>query len=160
MKLSNAKVSATLPVTNLDKVRSFYEQTLGFQPSRTPDAQGITYCAGGHTEFTVYTRPTPTKADQTAMSITVDDLDATLRDLRAKGVQPQDYNLPNVKTTNGIAEMGDTRGAWIEDPACNVIALVELKGEARSKFESMTDTTTTGRTSTTTTGTTSTTKTW
>ena len=42
----------------------------------------------------------------------VRDVEATVADLRGKGVAFEDYDLPGVKTINGIAELGGIKGAW------------------------------------------------
>jgi hypothetical protein len=47
-------------------------------------------------------------------------------DLRGKGVTFEEYDLPGVKTVNGIAELGGTRGAWFKDPEGNILSVVQL----------------------------------
>jgi hypothetical protein len=42
-------------------------------------------------------------------------------DLRGKGVTFEDYDLPGVKTVNGIAELGGIRGAWFKDLEGNIL---------------------------------------
>jgi hypothetical protein len=59
------------------------------------------------------------------VTIHVKDLDAEMDVLRKRGVRFQKYDLPGVKTVRGVAVMGEHRGAWIEDPAGNVIGLHE-----------------------------------
>jgi catechol 2,3-dioxygenase-like lactoylglutathione lyase family enzyme len=56
----------------------------------------------------------------------VRDVEATVADLRAKGVTFEDYDLPGLKTVNGIAELGGIRGAWFEDPEGNILSVVQL----------------------------------
>jgi catechol 2,3-dioxygenase-like lactoylglutathione lyase family enzyme len=54
------------------------------------------------------------------------DVEAAVADLRAKGVTFEEYDLPGVKTVNGIAELGGTRGAWFKDPEGNILSVVQL----------------------------------
>jgi catechol 2,3-dioxygenase-like lactoylglutathione lyase family enzyme len=55
----------------------------------------------------------------------VSDLETTMRELRSRGVEFEDYEAP--KTVEGVAQLGPNRGAWFKDPDGNVFALVELR---------------------------------
>jgi hypothetical protein len=57
----------------------------------------------------------------------VRDVEATVADLRGKGVTFEDYDLPGLRTVNGIAELGDIRGAWFKDPEGNILSVVQLR---------------------------------
>ena len=46
--------------------------------------------------------------------------------LRGKGVTFEDYDLPGLKTVNGIADLGDIRGAWFKDPEGNILSVVQF----------------------------------
>jgi hypothetical protein len=46
-------------------------------------------------------------------------------DLRGKGVSFEEYDLPGLKTVNGIAELGGMRGAWFKDPEGNILSVVQ-----------------------------------
>jgi len=50
-----------------------------------------------------------------------------LADLRARGVQVEEYSPPAPVTTDGIADMGHSWSAWFIDPSRNVLAVVEPK---------------------------------
>ena len=54
-----------------------------------------------------------------------DDLEAELRDLRARGVEIQEYDLPGLKTVDGIADIGFARAAWIVDPHGNALGILQ-----------------------------------
>jgi hypothetical protein len=45
----------------------------------------------------------------------------------AGGVVIEEYDLPGVKTENGIADMGFAWIGWITDPSKNVLAIFERK---------------------------------
>jgi hypothetical protein len=61
----------------------------------------------------------------------VDDIEATVRDLRARGVVFEEYNLPGLETVDGIADIGGNypskgigeRGAWFRDSEGNLLAI-------------------------------------
>jgi predicted enzyme related to lactoylglutathione lyase len=68
-------------------------------------------------------------------------LDPVRSDLRVKGVTFHDYDLPDLKTENGVMDIDGERGAWFDDSEGNIIALAQPKGitmdEARSLFNAL-----------------------
>jgi hypothetical protein len=46
----------------------------------------------------------------------VDGIEAAVARLRALGVAFEEYDLPGLKTENGITTLGDTKAAWFKDP--------------------------------------------
>ena len=43
--------------------------------------------------------------------------------LKDKGVVFEEYDVPNLKTVDGIATLGTVKGAWFKDTEGNIIAL-------------------------------------
>ena len=58
----------------------------------------------------------------------VTDVEAEVRDLRAKGVAFEEYNLPGLKTVDGIADAGGMKAAWFKDSEGNIIGLAQMTG--------------------------------
>jgi hypothetical protein len=58
----------------------------------------------------------------------VPDLDAEMRDLRQRGVHFEDYDLEDIKTEDGVFELGNERGAWFRDSEGNVLGVVQQTG--------------------------------
>ena len=56
----------------------------------------------------------------------VEDLQAELDDLRSRGVAIEEYDLPELKTENGIADFGFALMAWIIDPGKNALSILVL----------------------------------
>ncbi len=48
---------------------------------------------------------------------------ATVADLRAKGVVFEDYDMPALKTENGIATTEGFVGAWFKDSEGNLLTI-------------------------------------
>ena len=48
-----------------------------------------------------------------------------IEDLKSRGVKFEDYDFPDFKTVNGIAEIEGFRGGWFKDTEGNVLAVVE-----------------------------------
>jgi catechol 2,3-dioxygenase-like lactoylglutathione lyase family enzyme len=128
--LRNAQVAATLPVVDMDRARDFYEGVLELEPvSVIGNNDAVIYACGGGTLLNIYRRPTPTKADHTAASWSVDDIEAAVEDLVNRGVVFEQYNIPEMglKTdSRGIADMGGELAAWFKDPEGNILAIFQL----------------------------------
>ena len=123
--LANAAVHPTLPAVDLDRARKFYEGTLGLKVSKTDPSPGVLYECGAGTKLYVYQRAA-TKADHTAAAFVVSDIEAVVAGLKAKGVTFQDIDAPGIKTVNGIATMGDMKGAWFNDTEGNILAVTTM----------------------------------
>jgi hypothetical protein len=55
----------------------------------------------------------------------VADIEATAAWLRSRGVAFEEYDLPFLKTENGIAEVAGIKAAWFRDPDGYLLALME-----------------------------------
>jgi hypothetical protein len=53
----------------------------------------------------------------------VPDVEAAVAELRGRGVQFEEYDLENLRTTDGIATVDGVKYAWFKDPDLNVIAI-------------------------------------
>jgi catechol 2,3-dioxygenase-like lactoylglutathione lyase family enzyme len=115
---------ATLPASDLTRARAFYEQTLGLQVGQeSPGGFGVLYIVGTSAVF-VFSSELP-GSSQTAVSFDVDDLGAMVTELRGRGVTFEEYDLPGLKTENGIAEAEGERRAWLKDTEGNILAMVQ-----------------------------------
>ena len=123
--LSKGKVHPTLPVTNIERAKKFYGGTLGLKIKQELTDGHLMYDAGEGTFLVIYERPSPPKADNTAASFIVDDIEATVQGLKDKGVVFEEYDFPGMKTVNGIATLGNIKGAWFKDPDGNILAVAE-----------------------------------
>jgi catechol 2,3-dioxygenase-like lactoylglutathione lyase family enzyme len=121
--LTNAPVAPTLPAVDLARARKFYEGVLGLRVSRaTKDT--VWYDSGNGTNLLLYARGA-TKADHTAAGFLVDDVEKTVSDLRKRGVIFEEYDLPGMKTVDGIAIVDDQKSAWFKDTEGNILAVAE-----------------------------------
>jgi catechol 2,3-dioxygenase-like lactoylglutathione lyase family enzyme len=123
--LTNAAIHPTLPVVDLRRARKFYEEILGLEVAATDPSPGILFEAGEDTYVYVYQRGA-TKAEHTAASFTVDDVEATVKELKAKGVAFEEIDTPTFKTVDGIATMGEMKGAWFKDTEGNILAVTNM----------------------------------
>jgi catechol 2,3-dioxygenase-like lactoylglutathione lyase family enzyme len=122
--IADARAEATVPVRDLERSADFYGNVLGLRPgaSLEPRTDVVYDLAGGGTlllyEFDGAPRPSVTVAH-----FVVDDVAATVRELRGRGVAFDDYDLPELKTADGVATVGDHRFAWFRDPDDNVLGI-------------------------------------
>ena len=123
--LSNAQTAATLAVSDIDRARKFYSDTLGFSIAND-SAGGVLFRSGEGSAFFVYPSEFAGTNKATAMSINVEDLEATAESLREKGIAFIDYDQPGFKTENGIAHTPEGPVAWFEDPDGNILALTQM----------------------------------
>jgi catechol 2,3-dioxygenase-like lactoylglutathione lyase family enzyme len=112
----------TIAVSDMDKAKEFYGGTLGLT-AKDERSDGIRYEAGGGTLLLVYTSQFAGTAKSTSMSFEVADLEKSVEELRGRGVVFEDYDMPGLKTVNGIAEIQGVKGAWFKDPDGNILAL-------------------------------------
>jgi len=112
--------------TDLAASRAFYHDTLGLEVARE-DPERILFKCGGGSVLTVSRSTVGTRDTQTQLAWRVPDLRAELADLRARGVPIQEYDAPDPKTVEGIADMGFAWAAWIVDPHHNVLGIIEPK---------------------------------
>ena len=125
--LNNAVVAPTLPVTDLQIARQFYEGKLGLEPADVNETNVMYTCAEG-TAFLIYQRPTPSQADHTALGFRVDNFDQVFEQLGQAGVTFEVYDLPHLQTDErGIAtDDSGNRSAWFKDPGGNILAVGEF----------------------------------
>lgn len=124
--LINAPVHPTLPAVDLGRARKFYEEKLGLKVVGEDPSPGVVFQAGGGTMLYVYQRGA-TKADHTVASFVVDDVEATVKELKAKGIVFEEYDMPGFKTVDSIFTMGELKGAWFKDTEGNVLAVSNLR---------------------------------
>jgi catechol 2,3-dioxygenase-like lactoylglutathione lyase family enzyme len=122
--LANWSLGTTIPAKDLDGTRRFYEDVLAAQVV-AEDPGGIIY-RSGDSYFSLYPTEYAGTAQHTLGAFMVRDVEAAVADLRGKGVSFEEYDLPGLKTVNGIAELGGMRGAWFKDPEGNILSVVEL----------------------------------
>lgn len=116
------RATATIAVSDIERAKNFYGETLGLKVN-DERADGVRYEAGGGSVVLVYPSQFAGTAKSTCVSFEVDDLDKAVGDLRERGVTFEEYDLPGLKTVDGIAELEGIKGAWFKDPDGNIISV-------------------------------------
>ena len=112
-----------LPAQDLERAKSFYRDMLGMQPEEANEFEAR-YRAGG-VDFFLFRSTGKASGDHSQAAFLVDDLASTIGHLRDRGVRFEDYDLPRLKTADGIAEFPDSRRAWFKDSEGNLITIAE-----------------------------------
>jgi predicted enzyme related to lactoylglutathione lyase len=119
---STTKAYSGFAADDLDKAREFYGETLGIQVSEP--AEGLlTLHLAGDRDTLIYHKPHFTPATYTILNFPVDDVDAALDELNARGVEMERYEGFD-QDEKGIArgDQGPTI-AWFKDPAGTILSV-------------------------------------
>lgn len=121
--LGFTNVMAVLPASDLERARGYYKDKLDLEPEMSEDGALIYNIAGAR--VLLYETSFAGTAQNTALTLETSDLTSTMTELRNRGVVFEEYDMPGLKTENGVAEMGSERGAWFVDSERNIIAIAE-----------------------------------
>ena len=123
--LGDHAIHPVLLSRDLGETRSFYHQKLGLEILSESDDAISFRC--GPTTLDVTKSTVGTADEQTQAAWLVPDLAAEIAELRGRGVEVQDYDLPRLKTEDGIADLGFALASWIVDPHGNALGILQLK---------------------------------
>ena len=119
---ANSKAFSGFAVSDLPAARQFYGETLGI---RTSEQHGLlTLHLAGDRDTLVYPRPDHTPATYTILNFPVEDIDKAVDELTARGVQFERYEGIE-QDGKGINRAGGPYIAWFQDPAGNVLSVLQ-----------------------------------
>jgi len=122
--LKQIRAATMLPAQDLERAKGFYRDKLGLTPTQERDPMGgMLYELDGGTGFALFLSSGKPSGTHTQMALEVQDLDAAVKDLRARGLKFEEYDGPELKTVDGIAEIAGTKVAWFKDSEGNLIAI-------------------------------------
>ena len=124
--LGEHPIDVVLLATDLDVARRFYGEKVGLQVIMDSPG-GIAFKCGGDGRLFISKSTVETADDQTQASWRVDDLVAEVAELRSHGVEIVEYETPELKTVDGIADLGFALMAWFIDPGKNCLGLTQMK---------------------------------
>jgi catechol-2,3-dioxygenase len=124
--LGDHPIDVVLLATDLETSKQFYAGKLGLEILNESE-EAIVYKCGGDSQLSVTKSTTGTADEQTQAGWRVTDLNAELAELRSRGVEIQEYDMPGLRTVDGVADLGFALMAWIVDPHRNALAILQLK---------------------------------
>ena len=124
MMLAESKAFSGFAVDDLEKAREFYGETLGLSVDLLDEGPGLMtiHLAGGRDTF-VYLKPDHVPANYTILNFPVDDVDAEVDELTARGVGFERYEGME-QDEKGIARGPGPDIAWFRDPAGNILSVL------------------------------------
>jgi catechol 2,3-dioxygenase-like lactoylglutathione lyase family enzyme len=130
-QLSNAHAVTKLPAQDLERARAFYRDKLGLEPVEERTG-GLRYVCGS-TEFHLFSSAGAPSGSSTQMGFEVEDLEATLDDLRARGVTLERFEMPGFGTDGDTIAAPDNYpskgsgelGAFFYDSEGNLIGIAQ-----------------------------------
>jgi catechol 2,3-dioxygenase-like lactoylglutathione lyase family enzyme len=122
--LTNSKVTPSFSAIDLEKEKDFFVNTLGLKVLEEIDG-AVTFEAGNGTKFFVYLKgEAHTPASFTVLNFEVEDILASVEELKSKGVVFEQY--PEMGTDeNGISSNTAGKMAWFKDPSENIFSLIQ-----------------------------------
>ena len=121
--LGDNDAQATIAVKNLTAARKFYEGTLRLKPVHTEGDQAVAY-KSGNSQVLVYQSQFAGTNKATSATWMVGDVEGLVKDLKAKGVAFEHYDMPGITRKGDIHVAGKLKNAWFKDPDGNILALV------------------------------------
>lgn len=130
--LSKAHTTTMLPAADVERARQFYADKLGLHQRTTAMDGTPIFEAGNGDGIGLLQAEEGAQSARTVLSFEVADITAEIRDLEGRGVVFEDYDLPDLKTVNHIASMGNERAAWFRDTEGNILCVHEVLPDANS----------------------------
>lgn len=120
--LKDRSIMAVLPAKDINRAKDFYRDKLGLEPSETVE-DSLVYRGGNGTGFLIYQTENAGTAKNTQMGWDTDNIDREMEELRGRGVKFEEYDMPGLKTENGVATNEWGKGAWFLDSEGNILNL-------------------------------------
>jgi predicted enzyme related to lactoylglutathione lyase len=122
---TDTKAFSGFAVDDVQKARQFYGETLGLKTSVIDEEYGlISLDLAGDRGTLVYEKADHEPATYTILNFPVDDIDAAVDELAARGVSFETYDGIE-QDEKGIARDAGPYIAWFRDPAGNVLSVLQ-----------------------------------
>jgi predicted enzyme related to lactoylglutathione lyase len=122
---ANTKATNGFAVDDIEVAKRFYGETLGLGFTVLSEEHGVAsiQLAGGR-DTIVYAKPDFVPATYTILNWEVDDIDAAVDGLAAKGIACERYEGFD-QDDKGIARGPGPSIAWFKDPAGNILSVLQ-----------------------------------
>ena len=123
----NTKAFSGFSVNDIQAAKTFYSTVLGLEVVDNPMGLIELKITGGN-NIVVYPKPNHVPATFTILNFPVDNIDAAVDALIAKGVSLEQYEGQIKTDEKGICRSsGGPNIAWFKDPAGNILSVLETK---------------------------------
>ena len=133
MSINYTHVAARLPAQDLDRARAFYAEKLDLHPVDERPG-GLLYRIGA-CEFALFQSTGRASGEHTQMGFLVEDIDAAVAEMKARGVVFEEVEAPGLATRGGIADIAGNypskgssgeRAGWFRDSEGNLLGIGQL----------------------------------
>ena len=129
--LGDATLIANLGSGDIERTIAFYAGKLGLEVVERrelmPGRPEVVLGSGG-ARICFEGGGTPEPGPNALVGWHVESIEAAMDALREQGIVFEEYDLPGLKTENGVVRIGGYEAAWFKDPDGNVLSL--LSGRA------------------------------
>jgi predicted enzyme related to lactoylglutathione lyase len=121
--LAKSKIITTIAVHDIENSMDFYGDVLGLK--KVGKTRGGYLFKSGGGMIGIYQSPTAGTGLATCAWWTVDDVSATVKNLKSRGVIfDKNYDIPHAKPKGDVYDMGNgAKAAWFKDIDGNVLGL-------------------------------------
>lgn len=124
--LTKSQTTTMLPVFDADRASRFYGDKLGLRQIATGVDGTRVFEAGNGDAIGLMPAEAGAQSKHTVLSFEVDDIRAEILELEERGISFADYDLPDLKTVDHIAEMGNEKAAWFTDTEGNILCIHQV----------------------------------
>jgi predicted enzyme related to lactoylglutathione lyase len=122
--LQRSPMYAYIPAKDVARARRFYEEKLGFTPKQEIN-DGVIYESAGGTACFLYPTPNAGTSKASQAFWQVEDIEREVAELKARGVEFEDYDMPGERSPSGVVTAGGARAAWFKDSEGNILAIIQ-----------------------------------
>ena len=124
--LTQSKAFSGFAVDDLEQAREFYGETLGLEVELIEEPGLLNIHLAGDRDTLAYPKPDFQPATYTILNFPVDDVEAAVDGLVARGVVFERYEGME-QDGKGISRGPGPEIAWFKDPAGNILAVLETE---------------------------------
>jgi predicted enzyme related to lactoylglutathione lyase len=122
---ANTKATNGFAVDDMEAAKQFYGETLGLGFTVLSEEHGVaSFQLAGGRDTIIYAKPDFVPATYTILNFEVDDIDAAVDGLVAKGIACERYEGFE-QDEKGIARGPGPSIAWFKDPAGNILSVLQ-----------------------------------
>ena len=122
--LGKADATPMIAVSDLDRAKRFYEDTLGLSVDDEWGEEGATL-KSGDTLVNIYRSEFAGTNKATALNFDVDDIESEVSELKSKGIMFEQYDLPGLEQRGDLYVAEGMKTCWFKDPDGNILSLIE-----------------------------------
>ena len=125
--LESSKAFSGFAVKDIAAAKAFYTDRLGLDVTEENGMLTLRFAGGRPT--IVYPKPDHTPATYTILNFPVDDIEAAVDQLTARGVTFEHYEgTPAETDAKGVFRGGGPLIAWFTDPSGNIMSVIGAPG--------------------------------